>query len=96
MTHHRMPAKAIPEWFLDTVRVLQHIDRSLRGIDTELRRAMRMRDLDQRLRDDLQYVRDAVGVVKTSLSVTDVTARQLLSELVVSPKAPARRRAERV
>jgi hypothetical protein len=87
MTDNAIPENDIPEWFLQIVRVMQDTDRGLKNMDTELRYAMGLEDLDTSLRDDLQYVRDALGAVKISLSLMDVSAKQVLSELAAPEKA---------
>jgi hypothetical protein len=74
MTHNAIPPNAIPDWFLQTVQVMQDTDHGVRNIDTELRHAMGLEGLDPGLRDDLQYIRDALGAVKISLSVILKTA----------------------
>jgi hypothetical protein len=61
MTDNAIPANNIPDWFLQTVRVMQDTDRALKNADTELRYAMGLEGLDSRLRDEMQYVRDAAG-----------------------------------
>jgi hypothetical protein len=87
MNQSRVPPNLIPDWFLQTVRVMQDIDRGLQGIETEMRHAMRLEGLDPRVRTEMQYVRDALGAVKISLSLMDVSAKQVLSELAAPEKA---------
>lgn len=81
MTRNGLLSNAIPHWFLQSVRVLQHTDRGVRDIDIELRRAMALDDLDPRLYAEMQLVRDALGAVKVSLSVLDMTAKNVLQEI---------------
>jgi hypothetical protein len=50
-------------------------------MEAELRYGVRLKDLDPDLRDDMQYVWDALGAVKVSLSVLDMTAGRVLSDL---------------
>ena len=80
-THQSIPPTAIPDWFLETVRVMQDTDHGLRNIETELRYAMRLKSLDPRLREEMQSMLDALGAVKVSLSVMDLSARQVLGDL---------------
>lgn len=81
MTRNGLLSNAIPHWFLRSVRVLQDTDRGVRDIDIELRRAMALDDLDPRLYAEMQLVRDALGAVKVSLSVLDMTAKNVLREI---------------
>ena len=89
---NRKPVSAgdIPKWFLETVRVMQDVERGLRNMETELSHGMRLENLDPGLRDDMQHVLSALGAVKISLSVMDVTARTLLSDLI-RPEPPTHR-----
>jgi tRNA A37 threonylcarbamoyladenosine dehydratase len=81
MTHHRIQPNAIPDWFLETVRVMQDIDHGLCNIQIELNHAVELDGLDPRLRTELEYVRDALDAVKISLSLMDMTAKQVLHEV---------------
>jgi len=90
MIERPIPPRDIPDWFLEAVRVMQDIDRELRNMETELRYGLRLKDLDPGLRDDLEYVRDTLGAVKISLSIMDVTARQVLSDLAKPELAKGR------
>jgi hypothetical protein len=81
MGQDRRQADAIPDWFLEIVQVMQDTERSVRTIDNALLHAMSLEDLDDRLRDDLQYMRDSLGAVRVALSVLDMKARRVLSEL---------------
>jgi hypothetical protein len=81
MVTNAIPTRNIPDWFLQTVRAMQDTDRALRNIEIELQYSMGLEDLDPRVRNEMQYVLDALSAVKISLSVMDVTARQVLSEL---------------
>jgi len=87
MDSNKISTSNIPDWLLQTLSVMQDTDRGVRNIDTELKHAMGLQDLDPGLRDDLQYVRDALGAVKISLSVMDVSARRVLSELAEQESA---------
>ena len=49
-----------------------------------------MQDLDPRLRDEMQYVRDCLGAVKISLSVMDITASRVLSDLAKAERSKRR------
>jgi hypothetical protein len=92
MTRNGLLSNAIPHWFLRSVRVLQDTDRALRNIEIELQHSIGLDDLDPRLRNEMQYVLDALSAVKISLSVMDVTAKQVLSELA-KPESPDHRQA---
>jgi hypothetical protein len=83
MSHNRIPPNAIPDWFLETVRIMRDADQGLGNIEIEVKNAMEMEDLDPRLRDEMQYVRDAMGAVKISLSVMDMIADDVLREVAV-------------
>ena len=82
MANSTTPTSNIPEWFLQTVRVMQDTDRGMRSIETQLRHAMRLEGLDPGLREDLQYVRDSLGAVLISLALMDLNAEKLLQEII--------------
>jgi len=81
MSHNRIPPNAVPDSFLETVRVMQDTDQSLRNIQTELNDAAELDGLDPRMRTELEYVRDALDAVKISLSLMDITAKHVLDEI---------------
>jgi hypothetical protein len=87
MANKAIAANDIPDWFLQTVRVMQDTEHGVRSIETELCYAMGLDGLDPRLHDELQYVRNALGTVKVSLSMMDLSAGQVLLELV-KPASP--------
>jgi hypothetical protein len=60
-----------PDWFLEAMRIMRDVGQGLQ-------------DLDPRLRDEMQFVRDSLGTVKVSLSVLDMTANRVLSDLAKS------------
>jgi hypothetical protein len=74
----------IPDWFLEAMRIMRDVDQGLHSMETELRYALGLQDLDPRLRDEMQFVRDSLGTVKVSLSVLDMTASRVLSDLAKS------------
>jgi len=81
MSHNRIPPNSVPDSFLETVRVMQDADQGLRNIQTELDHAAELDGLDPRMRIELEYVRDALDAVKISLSLMDITAKQVLDEI---------------
>jgi hypothetical protein len=81
---------AIPDWFLEVVQVMQETERSTRTIDNALRYALGLEGLDGRLRDDLQYARDSLGAVKVALSVLEMKAQRVLSEMAEVEQRPRR------
>ena len=84
MTGNPIQPSAIPDWFLEAVRVMRDVEQGLHSLESELRYALGLQDLDPRLRDEMQYVRDSLGAVKVSLSVLDMTASRVLSDLAKS------------
>jgi hypothetical protein len=74
----------IPDWFLEAMRVMREVAQGLQSMETDLRYALALQDLDPRLRDEMQFVRDSLGTVKVSLSVLDMTASRVLSDLAKS------------
>jgi hypothetical protein len=84
MTDNPMQPNAIPDWFLEAVRVMRDLEQGLDSLESELRYALGLQDLDPRLRDEMQFVRDSLGTVKVSLSVLDMTANRVLSDLAKS------------
>jgi hypothetical protein len=81
---------AIPDWFLEVVQVMQETERGIQTIDNALRYALRLEGLDARLRDDLQYTRESLGAVKVALSVLEMKARRVLSEMAEAEQRPRR------
>jgi hypothetical protein len=81
MTDNPMQPNAIPDWFLEAVRVMRDVEQGLHSLESELRYALGLQDLDPRLRDEMQFVRDSLETVKVSLSVLDMTASRVLSDL---------------
>ena len=90
MTNKPIQPHGIPDWFLQAVRVMQDVEQGLCNLETELRYGLRLQDLDPRLRDEMQYVSDSLGVVKISLSVMDMTASRVLSDLAKAERAKRR------
>ena len=90
MTTNQVPAHTIPEWLLESVRVMGDVDHMTRDIDNQLRHAMELKGLDARLRHELQYLRDALGAVKTGLSLMDMTARKVVADLSAEEPDAAR------
>jgi hypothetical protein len=86
MRHRQALPGAIPDWFLETVRVMQDTGHGVRRMDTQLRYAMGLRGLDERLRVEMQQLRDALGTVKVGLSVIDMIANQVLAEIALEEK----------
>jgi hypothetical protein len=84
MADNPMQPNAIPDWFLEAVRVMRDVEQGLHSLESELRYALGLQDLDPRLRDEMQFVRDSLGTVKVSLSVLDMTASRVLSDLAKS------------
>jgi hypothetical protein len=81
MGNKPIPPRDIPDSFLEAVRVMRDVDQGLHGMETELRYALGLQDLDPRLRDEMQFVQDSLGAVKISLSIMDMTASRVLSDL---------------
>jgi hypothetical protein len=90
MTHNDIPDDAIPDWFLEAARIMQDTDCSVRNIDTELRQAMSLDDMDPRLIGEMQNVRDALGTVKVSLSVFEMIADKVIDGLTESESSDLR------
>jgi len=84
MTTNPIPAGDIPHWYLEAVRVMREVDRELRNMETELRYGVSLKGLDPGLRDDMQFLLDSVGATQISLSVMDITASRVLSDLARS------------
>ena len=87
MTNKSIQTRDVPDWFLEAVRVMRDVEQGLHSLETELRYALGLQDLDPRLRDEMQFVRDSLGTVKVSLSVLDMTASRVLSDLAKSESA---------
>ena len=85
-----IPPRDVPDWFLETVRIMRDVEQGLRNLETELRYGLRLQDLDPRLRDEMQYVSDSLGAVKISLSVMDMTASRVLSDLTKAERSKHR------
>mgnify|MGYP001550332201 CR=1 FL=1 len=75
-----MTTNQIPDWLLETVRVMGDVHRMSQSIDNQLRYAIELKGLDDRLCHELQYVRDALRAVKTGLSLMDMTARKVVAD----------------
>jgi hypothetical protein len=84
MTRNAIAARDIPEWFLEAARLMQEVDRELHNIDTQLRYGVALKDLDPVLREDMQCLLRCVDAAHLGLSVVDLTARRLLSDLAKS------------
>ena len=76
-------AREIPEWYLETFQVVQHIDGGLRNVEFELRDAIEMETLDERVRIQMQGVLDALHGIKGSLVLVDMTAREVLDQILL-------------
>jgi hypothetical protein len=81
MTRKRTPLSTVPNWFLEIVGVMHDVDHGLRNIETEVRYAAGLKDLDSRLRSDMLRMSEALVAVKGNLAAMDRTAKQLLREL---------------
>jgi hypothetical protein len=90
MTHNQIPQHAIPDWLLESVRVMADVDQLIRTIGRELNDALGLDKLDPRLLRELMYLIDALGAVRMRLRLMDLTTRQILSELA-RPEPPRHR-----
>mgnify|MGYP001818656746 CR=1 FL=1 len=90
MTHNHIPEHAIPDWLLESVRVMAHVDHLIRTIGREPHGTVGLDVLDPRLRRELEYLIDALAGVRTRLRLMDLTTRQVLSELA-RPEPPRHR-----
>jgi hypothetical protein len=90
MADKPLSSNNVPDWFLKAVRVMQDVEQGLCNLETELRYGLRLQDLDPRLRDEMQYVSDSLEVVKISLSVMDMTASRVLSDLAKAERSKRR------
>jgi hypothetical protein len=81
MSKKPAPARGIPDWFVEAVRVMQDVDRELNNMQAELTYGVRLQDLDAGLRDDMQHLQHALVAVKLGLSVMEITARRVLLDL---------------
>jgi len=84
MINNPIQARDVPDWFLESMRVMRDVEQGLHSLESELRYALGLQDLDPRLRDEMQFVRDSLGTVKVSLSVLDMMASRVLSDLAKS------------
>jgi hypothetical protein len=79
MKRCRFAPPRVPDWFaVETARVMQEVDFTLRDTETELRRALRPGDPVPRPRADGLSMQGALGAVATSLSVMGLSARRVL------------------
>ena len=76
-----IPPRDVPDWFLETVRVMWDVEQGRRNMETQLRYGLLLKDLEPALHEEMQYVLNSLGAVKISLSVMDITARRVLSDL---------------
>jgi hypothetical protein len=84
MINNPIQARDVPDWFLESMRVMRDVEQGLHSLESGLRCALGLQDLDPRLRDEMQFVLDSLGTVKVSLSVLDMTASRVLSDLAKS------------
>jgi hypothetical protein len=82
MTENRTEITSIPDWYLETFQVVQHLDGGLRNVELELREALEIDSLDARVRAEMQGVLDALHGIKGNLVLVDMTAREVLDQLL--------------
>lgn len=82
MTEQTSGIAEVPTWYLETFQVVQHVDGGLRNVELELREAIEAKDLDVRVRDEMQGVLDALHGIKGSLVLVDMTAREVLDQIL--------------
>ena len=72
----------IPDWYLETFEVVQHVDGGLRSAEMELREAIETEDLNERVRAEIQGVLEALHSIKGNLVLVDMTAREVLDQIL--------------
>jgi hypothetical protein len=72
----------IPDWYLETFKVVQLMDGGLRRVETELVDALQMTSMHPSVRIELQRLLDALRSVKGNLVLVDMTAREVLDEML--------------
>lgn len=82
MTEQTAQIAGIPEWYLETFQVVQHLDGGLRSAEMELREVIETEDLDERVRAEMQGVLEALHSIKGSLVLVDMTAREVLDQIL--------------
>ena len=82
MTNDPIHPRDIPDWFRKAVRVMRDVDQGLHSLESELRYALRLQNLDPRLRDEMRFVLVSLDAMKISLSVMEMTASRVRSDLV--------------
>jgi hypothetical protein len=93
MKRNHISQNAVPDWFLETVQVTQHVYGGVRNIELELRQALELNGVDSRLRNELEHTLDALAAVKGSLALLEMTAgdviRGIAGNTLSGPKSPA-------
>ena len=82
MTEQTAEIVGIPEWYLETFQVVQHLDGGLRSAEMELREAIETVDLDERVRAEMESVLEALHSIKGRLVLVDMTAREVLDQIL--------------
>jgi hypothetical protein len=72
----------IPQWYLETFEMVQHIDGGLRNVELELREAIELETLDERVRTEMRGFLKALHGIKGSLVLVDMTAREVLDQIL--------------
>ncbi|MGA7981725.1 MAG: hypothetical protein WCA32_16065 [Chromatiaceae bacterium] len=72
----------IPNWYLETFKLVQLMDGGLRSVETELVDALQMTSMHPSVRVELQGLLDALRSVKGNLVLVDMTAREVLDEML--------------
>ena len=78
--------QAIPNWGLETLRVLADIHRLVPDTECGLRYAGGLQGLEPRLGETLQSLNDAVAVLQARLSDCEHTAGQILAAITEAPR----------
>jgi hypothetical protein len=82
MAADRSEITSIPSWYLEIFQVVQHLDGGLRNAELELREALEIDSLDARVRAEMQGVLDAIHGIKGNLVLVDMTAREVLDQIL--------------
>lgn len=73
---------AIPGWYPATFRLVQQIEGSLRSLELKLHEAIEIDALDERVRAQMQVVLDALHMLKGNLVLVDMTAGEVLDQIM--------------
>jgi hypothetical protein len=93
MPNHPAPQIQVPDWFFETIKVVQHSASALRDMEFELRRTLGLDGLDPRLGTEIDKALEAISLVKAHVAHLYAAEAEVLKGLSGTNAHDGQRRA---